>query len=456
MVTNRYRVHGEILRPESARSSASAFITSLGLYLNLFHSTWLTESLQVDPELVSEGQAWPVELFQTVLLTLIFTLYRTDKSALSRTVHLRSTFITLLRELGAFDAQILADHLKTHFSGTYAPYVISMRERLLRLLGLTYQFDAFFTLAYEKPLMLHCEEVGVGLPSTFALWNSYGLDIFAARHLEEPPGRFGFHISTMTHGPDSCVSPEFLVEDVQLGLCSLLEAIHVLTHSLPSKLKVHPSNTSSRALLIEILNDWKRELDKIDILANAKNTTGNTARYLLLAYRGEDNSAAASLERVNTLLQDGMVLYYYLRIYNFARLRPPGVVGPTAQSENVDLDIWQTSRQGREVLVCVFQILKIAESVEATQASSSPLLRHALAMCINMTKLLLPGQKCECLDGESQPAADANLQQWLKVGGSLGIDNTLVCACKLSFWVGRFDKALQKINVERSENAQSA
>ncbi|KAK9490959.1 hypothetical protein V1508DRAFT_423352 [Lipomyces doorenjongii] len=85
-----------------------------------------------------EGQAWPIELFQAFLLTLIFSLYRTDKSSLSRAMLLRSVFITRLREIGAFNAGLLADHLNAHFSGPFAPYTLSWREKFKRLLALTY------------------------------------------------------------------------------------------------------------------------------------------------------------------------------------------------------------------------------------------------------------------------------------------------------------------------------
>lgn len=407
---------------------------------------------------MSGGQAWPIELFQAVLLTLIFSLYRTDKSALSRAMLLRSSFITLLRELGAFNAELLADHLKTHFSGTFAPYTLNMREKFKRLLVSTYQFDAYFALANDKLPILHRQEVGVDLPSSFALWNAYGLDKFATRQPEEPLGRSGFQMSEMTDSPDSSTSSRLLVEDVQLGLCGLVQAIWVLVPSFPSKTTGYIGNTFQKVMLTETLDEWKYELDKIDKLADARNITSDAARYLLLAYRGEDDSVAASLERITTLVQDGMVLYYYLRMYHYVRLGASGVVGLLKQIEETHTEIWRTSKDGREALVCALQILKIVESTGASRASLNPLIRYALAIGVKLTSALVSCQKSECLTKEGKHAADLNLQQWTDIGGPIWIDGTPVCVCKLRLWTESFEKAIQDqmIMVEQADSTESA
>ncbi|KAK9319149.1 hypothetical protein V1517DRAFT_61441 [Lipomyces orientalis] len=391
----------------------------------------------IDPESMLEGEAWPIELFQAVLLTLIFSLYRTDKSTLSRATLLRSAFITRLRDIGAFNAELLADHLKAHFSGIYAPYTLSMREKFKRLLALTYQFDVYFALAHGKPPILHRQEVGVDLPTSFALWNAYGLDIFAKRQPEEPPGRSGFQISEMTNYPGSFTSSQLLVEDVLLGLCGLLQAIWVLTQSLPSRTRGYLGDAFQRVLLIETLDAWKYELDKINRLADRRNINSDAARYLFLAYRGENNSVAASLERTTILVQDGMVLYYYLKMYHYAGL-------------NASKETWPTSKYGREALICALQVLKIVDSIRASGASINPLIRHALTMGVNVTRALVSCQQCECLTKEGQRSTKMDLQQWTEIGGPICIDGTPVCVCKLKVWIEKFEKAIldQKIMVE--------
>lgn len=404
------------------------------------------------------GQAWPIELFQSVLLTLVFSLHRTEKSALSRAMLLRSAFITVLRELGAFNAETSADHLRTYFSGTFAPYTLSMRERFKRLLVLTYQFDTYFALAHVQPPILHRQELGVELPSTFALWNAYGLDIFATRQLEEPPARSDFQVSEMTNCPNSFTSSELLVEDVQLGLCGLLQSIWALKQSVPSKMAGYPSGAFPAVLLLETLDAWKHELDKINELAVTRTITTEAARYLLLAYRGEDDSAAASLDRTTTLVQDGMVLYYHLRMYHYAGLNASEAAGLVKQTRNRSTETRRTSKYGREALMSAVQMLMMVDSIEASRATLNPLIRHALTMGANVTRMLLPHQKCECLAKEGQHAANINHQQWAEIGGPTWIDGTPVCACKLEFWTERFEKAMQdqQISVEHADETESS
>lgn len=80
-------------------------------------------------------------------------------------------------------------------------------------------------------------------------------------------------------------------------------------------------NASSQlrvSAIIQTLDEWKHELDKIEKLTDVENVTrGKALRQLLLAYRGEDDSAAASLERMAILVQEGMILYYYLKLFHY-------------------------------------------------------------------------------------------------------------------------------------------
>ncbi|EED22985.1 hypothetical protein TSTA_064520 [Talaromyces stipitatus ATCC 10500] len=412
------------------------------LYALKVHDILLERLLHslTEPDLVSAKQAWPIEVFQAVLLTLIFSLYRTDKVALSRAMLLRSGFITILRELEAFNAEKLATHLQTYYSGSYAPYTIARREQFRRLLVSTYQFDSYFGLAHGKPPLLHCQEVGVFLPSSFALWNAYGVDIFAMRQVEEMTERSGVKVSELANHTDTVASTELLVEDVQLGLCNILHTIWVLGPADLNKVE-RPTHNLQTSLFIQKLDDWKHELDKIEKLIDLENVTKrDAAKHLLLAYRGEDDSAVASLERITTLMQDGIILYYYLKMFHYVSQ----IIGPGTRIESSE--IWQTSKYGREALVCALQILKIVES----RVSSNPLIRYALATGVDVMRVSLSGQRCECLARKGQHAANRTHPQWSDTGGPFRIDGTPVCVCKLTFWSDRFEKGIQgqKIMVE--------
>lgn len=355
---------------------------------------------------------------------------------------LRSVFITRLRAIGAFNTQLLNRHLETHFSSTYAPYTFSIREKFNRLLGLTYQFDVYFALAHEQPPMLHRQEVGADIPASFALWNAHGLDIFAKRQLEEPPGRAGFQISEMTICPGSFAASPHLVEDVQLGLCGLFQGIWFLAQPIQSNKKKYPGEHVQGVLLIKTLDAWKYELDRIRKLAETRKITGDAGRYLLMAYRAEGTSVLASLERISTLIQDGMVLYYYLKMYHYAGIHASDLAGMAKRTEDTNSQTWRTSKYGREALICGLQMLKMVDNIRAPAVSINPLTRYALAMALNVTRALVSYQTCECsTNGSQNPTMDH--QEWTEIGGPINIDGMPVCVCKLKFWTQKFENAIQ-------------
>lgn len=404
-------------------------------------------------ESITEGQGWPGEHFQAVLLTLIFSLYRTDKTALSKATHLRNVFITTLRNLGAFNGNLLGAHLDTYYTGSYAPYVLSMRERFKRLSVLTYQFDTYFALARQTPPLMHHQEISIPLPSTFMLWNTYGLDLLPMRQREEPAERSLVAVSTMISHRDSSNPLQLLVEDVQLGLCGILQAIWVSTPPLPAVVDTHHQDARQRALLTERLNTWKQELDRIDGLADSKNIITENARYLYIAYRGQNNFVATSLGRVSALLQDAMVLYYFLRLTHYAGLNAPSEApgpNPVNRIESSNLDSSQITKDDRDTLVCALQLLAIAETT-GTQCQTpalNPLTHHAARLGMNVVQVVLSKQVCSCLTPGGQqhamPSGGTDLRQWAENGdGVPWMNETPVCACKLHVWTERFQNVIR-------------
>lgn len=384
-----------------------------------------------------EGQAWPIELLQAVLLTLVFSLYRSDRHVASRTALLRGIFIALLRRLRMFDAEILTGHLQDHYSGTFAPYTLSMREQFMRLLVSAYQFDVYFGLAHGTPPLLHRQEIGSNLTATFALWNAHGLDVFAKRLLEEPTERAGIQVSAMTDDPDSLTSSPPLAEDVLLGLCGILQGLWALA---PSRTKEESTNGVQRAMLIEKLDSWKQELNKIDVLVDTRLPIRNAARQFLMAYRGEDDSVAEALKRAKALVQDGLVLYSSLKIHHYSSLPTSELV----EKGDHGTEVWHPNKHGRAAVACALQMLQSIESSGVSDAPSHPLVRSALSMGSTLTRrVLVAGENCECLGEEGQRATGMALQQWVEIGGPVCVDDTPLCVCRVGSWSERFEKAIQ-------------
>ena len=343
---------------------------------------------------------------------------------------LRSVFITLLRGIGVFNATLLADHCANHFNCNFVPYTLGMREKFIRLIASTCQFDIYFSLAHKKPPLLHCQEVGANLTSTFAVWNAHGLDVLADRLLEEPTERSQCPISAITKRLGSPRSSPLLVEDVLLGLGGVLQEIWVWRQPL-----------SLRMNLIEAINAWTVELDRINELADMENITDDAARCLVLAYRGEDDSLAAALERIATLVQDGRILSYYLKMYHYASFGSSEFVHLVKTGTGSRTETWRTTKFGREALMCALQMLKLAEG---SGPSSNPLIGPALDIAADLIRrVLVSCEKCQCVGSQGLSIREPDLQEWTRIGGPLYIDSTSVCVCTLVYWTARFKKAIK-------------
>lgn len=364
---------------------------------------------------------------------------------------LRSFFITYLKQLGLFSSTALDTHQQRHCPGTYPPYVSQARDRYKKLAALAFKLDVYLALASGQPPVLHRQEVDVDLAPTFGLWNAFGIHVWSQRMSDEPAGRTSFTIAEMTQSPDSFKSSPLLIEDIELGLCGLLQTVWVLADSFPSKSKGYFNTAFQKVLVMDKLGSWKAELDRTNELIKTGSITNEAARYLLLAYRGEDDTAAASLERITALLRDSMILYYFLRLYTCSGLRISKYGSVKKQIEGPPKQSRKLPKHEREALVCALELLKIIEGIDPSTDRSNPLIRHALAAGDNTTKELVSRQICECRKKESQTGTEMELQGETEVEGPVVVDGVRVCICTLSVWTARFEKALnyyQKVMVE--------
>ena len=217
--------------------------------MEIARDVWLKQYSQVNSDSFSREKIWPIDFFRAVLLNLVFSLYRTEETILSKTMLLRSLFITYLKQLGLFSSTALATHQQRHCPGTYPLYVLQTRERYKKLAASAYQVDAYLALAHGQSPMLHRQEVDVELTTTFGVWNAFGINVCSKRLSEEPVGRTASTIAEITKSPDSFTSSPLLIEDIHLGLCGLVQAVWVLTEPFPSKDNGY-SNTAFQKVLV--------------------------------------------------------------------------------------------------------------------------------------------------------------------------------------------------------------
>ncbi|KAK9783892.1 putative C2H2-type domain-containing protein [Seiridium cardinale] len=409
------------------------------------HEFLLQRFLQdmIDPESMSKEKEWPVDFLRAVVLTLMFSFYRTGEAVLSKTMLLRSLFATYTKQLGLFSSAALMAHQQKHHPGTYPLWLMQTRERYTKVAAVVFQLDAYLALAYRQSPMLHRQEVDVELNATFGLWNAVGIDVCLKRLADEPAGRRTSTVSEMTKGPDSFKGSPLLIEDVQLGLCGLLQVVWVLAEFYPSKSLGYVNTAFQRLLLNDKLDSWKTELDRISDSVNLDNIATGAAKYLLLAYRGDNDSAIASLERITTLVQDSMVLYYLLKLYTCCGLQLITKEGLHHQAETITAQSRILTTSEREALLYALEMLKTTEGFVPTASCLNPLIRHALMAGANLTKELVTEQICECHGQEGQTATTSDLQGQIDTDGPVVFDGIPVCVCNLEIWTARFEKALE-------------
>ncbi|KAH8674221.1 hypothetical protein BX600DRAFT_547793 [Xylariales sp. PMI_506] len=397
----------------------------------------------VDSTLLSTEKKWPVDFWRAVLLTLAFSLYRTDEMVISKTMLLRSLFITHIKQLGLFDSMAIAKHQQKHFPGTYPLYLLQAREGFKKIAVLMFQLDAYLALAHGQSPMLHRQDLDVALTPSFGSWNAFGIDVCHKRLSEEPAGRAAFKISEMTKSPDTFGASPLLLEDIQLGLCGLIQTVWVSGESLPWKSNGYLGLYSRKLLLIDKLDSWKAELDRSSDLISTKNVMNGAADYLLLAYRGEDDSATSALKRITALIQDSTVLYYFLKLCACSGLRICNKDVLDEQIDGTQARSYKSSYYGQEVLVCALDMIKTVEAFDTSAACVNPLIRHALRVGAQLTRELISEQICDCRTKEGQVGTDMVPPRRIENGRYLVVDGERVCVCDLETWMARFEKAVE-------------
>ncbi|KAL2671278.1 hypothetical protein Neosp_013858 [[Neocosmospora] mangrovei] len=134
-------------------------------------------------------------------------------------------------------------------------------------------FQAHSSLGYKQsvsdgrargqPAALHREEVDATMPSTFSLWNAYGLNVFFRRLSQEPTDRVGFKLSEVISNPNSQAKSLVLLEDVHLALCGLLPGIWNHTQIVRRTTEAGRPMPNSLTSLAWQLETWKADLERI-------------------------------------------------------------------------------------------------------------------------------------------------------------------------------------------------
>ena len=320
------------------------------------------------------------------------------------------------------------------------------------------KIDAYLSVVNGQHPRLQPEELDVGLLSTFALWNAHPLDKFYKRQPQEPLSRVDKRLSQLVRGPDLLATSELLIEDVQIGLCSMASALWRFTLTRQSS---EATGTESKVLLAQQLDNWGYQLERISGLCKAQEARIKPVEFPLRAYFGQETEICPPvLTRVRWLIHETMMLQHAMSSYLYADTHALGRFVRRQTDTSTDLPIsnargeqdagvlqWAHSLDSRKAVLISLTVLKSRERLSAqNDPRSRPVEPLADAALSNSAVVLwawaaaMEGS-CYCRQMPNRTTDNTDI-----VGGSdlsnnrpiLAADAPLLCVCMVEEWIKRF------------------
>ncbi|KAH6874783.1 hypothetical protein B0T10DRAFT_532888 [Thelonectria olida] len=395
------------------------------------------------------------------------------EKVVARAVLLKGMLVAILREIEFFVCSSSGHQQRIHFPGTFLPWVQSIRERWKRTIAALYKIDAYMSISRWQPPTIHREELDVALPSTFALWNAYGLDVFFKRLPGEPADRTSYKLSEITCNPNSRARSLLLLEDVQLALCGLSPGIWNHLQITRRSGKVGLESLRSLAWHLET---WKAEMERISHQCSQSYGTEETAGLPFVAYLGRfDEDPArerrAATSQIKSLVSDALMLYHIQGMQLYADVRTINAVAlyldtpvqnepsipPRIQNYQALLHEWAVTPESRRALLHAIGVLRMREvDLDGDDAGSRDIdpvayLALAISALVVWAWVTYAETRCSCLPsmdhidiGVDPPdlQSTTRLESWIHGGGTAAVQGISFCRCVVDGWMARFAATL--------------
>jgi hypothetical protein len=345
-----------------------------------------------------------------------------------------------------------------------------------RLIVSLFKIDVYLSSARFQAPTLFREEIDFTLPSTYSLWNAYGLDIFFRRITEQPTERSNSKLSEIIANPNTPVKSVLLFEDIHLALCGLLPAIwnrsQIARRSTEAGRPTHNS-TSSLAWQLET---WKADVDRLSHQCFQSFHSTEVGEMPFAAYIGDydeepSRARAAAMTNIKCLASDCMMTYHLqgLQLYADTRtinsvarastvsLDHKSSVRPRLQKLHVQLNLWAKSLESRRALLHALAVLRQCEtdleSNEPQTQSADPVacLAVSTSALVVWAWLLFSEAACSCVPSinhinigvDPQDLNNtARLENWVQADGTAAVNNIPLCRCMSEGWMARFNALL--------------
>ncbi|RSL68296.1 hypothetical protein CEP54_002859 [Fusarium duplospermum] len=443
------------------------------IFFERFHDTWpilhapsfcpMEHALVVPASVVMisswlknpDGMDEPVLRLHEVLMERFFEWI--SEKLVARATLLRGMLIVYMREMEFFVCESAAYEQRVHFPGTFIPWLQTIRERWKRLIVALYKIDVYLSITRGQPPSLHREEIDATMPSTFSLWNAYGLNVFFRRLSQEPTDRVGFKLSEVISNPNSQAKSLVLLEDVHLALCGLLPGIWNHTQIVRRTTEAGRPMLNSLTSLAWQLETWKADLERISHQCTQCFHADQTEEFPFFAYVGKyeeepQRAKVAAMNHIKCLVSDcmmtyhlqGMQLYSDIRIMNTVARFSAQATGEDSsktlriQKHQSQLNAWAMTSESRRALLHALSVLRGCEADIQTNEPQTQSIDPIAYLTISMSALVVwawlifSEHACDCVPSLSHinvgvdPTnlqSTAQLENWIQSGGTAALQS---------------------------------
>ncbi|KAM0450017.1 hypothetical protein ACHAO4_006896 [Trichoderma viride] len=457
---------GSWVRNETADNSLVYDIHTI-LVKNLLAD--LTEST------VDAAGVWPIRTLQSGLLNVIFAFECGNDKLMKKARLLYSLLVTVFRQLKVFSAEAVEHQIRIHFSGDFPPWAFAMKEKWKRLTTSLFKLDTYISLLTQQPPSIQREEMSLGLTSTFALWNAYGLDVFFRRWPSEPLERSSYKICDLALGSQQPISPIMLVEDIQIRMMGVTNYVWIL-----SKMRGNPNpalcaSADQKELISTRLKRCKLQLDGMAALWMDPEQHKMHIEFLLRAYMGSeepfhDDWEKYSRGRFFSYVFSATMMYHILSMHIYAdaqsymqnlpgitsSLAPCGITLPNTPN-TAEIKEWAMSMDSRIAVshaIVAYRVYSGHVSLSELKAEIVDPIAHmtiAVGAGILWTWIQNNGMTCTC-DCMNVPLVDGldfgfvrletgkspEVENWIRNGGNIWLNGVQVCKCNVGVWLSPF------------------
>ncbi|KAK1246545.1 hypothetical protein MKX08_000347 [Trichoderma sp. CBMAI-0020] len=457
---------GSWVRNETADNSLVYDIHSI-LVKNLLAD--LTETT------VDAAGVWPIRTLQSALLNVIFAFECGNDKLMKKGRLLYSLLVTVFRQLKVFSAEAVEHQIRIHFSGDFPPWAFAMKEKWKRLATNLFKLDTYISLLTQQPPSVQREEMSLGLTSTFALWNAYGLDVFFRRWPSEPLERSSYKICDLALGSQQPISPVMLVEDIQIRMMGVTNYVWIL-----SKMRGNPNpalcaSADQKELISTRLKRCKLQLDGMAALWMDPEQHKMHIEFLLRAYMGSEEPFHNDWEKYSrgrffSYVFSATMMYHLLSMHIYAdaqsymqnlpgitsSLAPCGITLPNPPN-TAEIKEWAMSMDSRIAVshaIVAYRVYSGHVSPSELKAEVVDPIAHmtiAVGAGILWTWIQNNGMTCTC-DCMNVPLVDGvdfgfvrletgkspEVESWIRNGGDVWLNGVQVCKCNVGVWLSPF------------------